>query len=76
MGPYETQFKSSAAREFRKLGSEIKISIREAINALKTEPRPIGVKKLTGDSSLYRIRVRDYRIVYEIDDAAQILLVT
>jgi mRNA interferase RelE/StbE len=76
MTPYEIQFKSSAAREFRKLIPEIKTRIRESINALKTEPRPIGVKKLAGENDLYRIRVGDYRVIYEIDDTTQILLVT
>jgi mRNA interferase RelE/StbE len=56
--------------------SQIKTRIRESINALKTEPRSIGVKKLAGETDLYRIRVGDYRVIYEIDDTAQILLVT
>jgi mRNA interferase RelE/StbE len=75
MAQYEIDFKSSAAREFRKLAPEIKTRLREAINALKTEPRPDGVKKLAGETHLYRIRVGDYRIIYEIDDFTQMLLV-
>lgn len=76
MAQYDIQFKASAAREFRKLAPEIKSCIREVVNALKTEPRPVGVKKLTGETHLYRIRVGDYRIVYEIDDTTQVLQVT
>jgi mRNA interferase RelE/StbE len=41
---------------------------------LVIEPRPNKVKKLQGDDDLYRIRVGDYRIVYEIKD--DVLLVT
>jgi mRNA interferase RelE/StbE len=55
MAQYEIQFKTSAAKEFRKLPQDIKSRIREAINALKTDPRPVGVKKLAGESNLYRI---------------------
>ncbi|MEH2388914.1 MAG: type II toxin-antitoxin system RelE/ParE family toxin [Nostoc sp.] len=40
---------------------------------LAIEPRPIGVKKLAGEESLYRIRVGGYRVIYQIFD--NILLV-
>ena len=48
MMQYEIQFKASAAKEFRKLPVEIKARLQKAINALKTEPRPPGMKKLAG----------------------------
>ncbi|MGJ3245067.1 MAG: type II toxin-antitoxin system RelE family toxin [Elainellaceae cyanobacterium] len=73
MAQYEIQFKTSSAKEFRKLPPDIKLRIREAINALKTDPRPAGVKKLAGESKLYRIRIADYRVIYEIDDSTQML---
>ncbi|WP_306296985.1 type II toxin-antitoxin system RelE/ParE family toxin [Nostoc sp. C052] len=38
------------------------------------EPRPNGVKKLQADDNSYRIRVGDYRVVYEIGD--DVLIVT
>ncbi len=38
------------------------------IESLATEPRPNGVRKLTGTQDLYRVRVADYRIVYRIED--------
>jgi mRNA interferase RelE/StbE len=76
MTQYEIQFKASAAKEFRKLAPAIKFRIREAINTLKTEPRPPDVKKLTGETRLYRIRVGDYRIICEIDDTMRMLQVT
>ncbi len=76
MAQYEIEFRASAAKEFRKLAPDLKSRIREAINALKEEPRPAGVKKLAGEAHLYRIRVGDYRIIYEINDPTQILIVT
>ena len=39
-----------------------------ALLQLTHDPRPDGVKKLTGLQSIYRIRVGDYRIVYEVVD--------
>ncbi|WP_334311357.1 type II toxin-antitoxin system RelE/ParE family toxin [Nodularia sphaerocarpa] len=44
------------------------------IQELSGEPRPDGVKKLESELSLYRIRVGDYRVIYQIQD--DILLVT
>ncbi len=41
------------------------------LEALATAPRPPGCKKLKGGFSEWRIRVSDYRAVYETDDAAQ-----
>jgi len=43
--------------------------IREAVVALADAPRPPGARKLTGYEG-YRVRVGDYRILYEIDDVA------
>ncbi len=39
-------------------------------------PRPGGCKKLKGGDNEWRIRVGDYRIVYEIDDTAKTVDVT
>ena len=76
MNEYQIKFKSSAAKEFRKLPSGIKERIREAVNQLTENPRPSGVVKLRGEDRLFRIRIGDYRIVYEIDDSAKLVRVT
>jgi len=73
---YQIKFKSSAAKEFRKLPPLIKERIREAVNQLTKNPRPSGVVKLKGEDRLFRIRIGEYRIVYEIDDSAKLVLVT
>jgi mRNA interferase RelE/StbE len=46
-----------------------------AIVALADEPRPVGVRKLVGSESDWRIRVGEYRVVYEIDEKANKLTV-
>ena len=40
---------------------------------LSRQPRPVGVTKLRGPKNLWRLRVGDYRIVYAIDDATQVV---
>lgn len=47
----------------------------QAIDALAFNPRPVGCKKLVGDI-MYRIRVGDYRIIYNIDDKIITVTVT
>jgi mRNA interferase RelE/StbE len=49
--------------------------IRQAIRALKNDPRPQGYKKIVGYENLYRIRVGDWRIIYAIEDDQLIILV-
>jgi mRNA interferase RelE/StbE len=73
---YDIQFVTSAAREFRLLPANIKRRVAVAIEALRQTPRPTGVRKLEGHERLYRIRVGQYRVVYEIDDVAKQIRVT
>jgi mRNA interferase RelE/StbE len=72
---YTLRFKNSAAKEFQGLPTDIKQRVAEAIERLRFNPHPDGVTKLKGDDYLYRIRVGDYRVVYEIDDPEKVLRV-
>ncbi len=58
----------------RKLSIDVQQRIQTKINDLAIELRPNGVKKLQGDDNSYRVRVGDYRVVYEVDD--DVLIVT
>jgi mRNA interferase RelE/StbE len=49
--------------------------LREAIDGLANEPRPADSAKLKGVDDLYRARVGDYRIVYQIRDRELLVLV-
>ena len=44
------------------------IRVRAAIDLLATEPRPPRCVALVGENSVYRVRVGDYRIIYEVID--------
>jgi mRNA interferase RelE/StbE len=48
--------------------------VRRAIDSLAEDPRPRGAQKLAGRDD-YRIRVGDYRIVYTVVDAEQLVIV-
>jgi mRNA interferase RelE/StbE len=73
---YRVEFSRGAKKQFRKLPLYIQERIQAKITELVIEPRPNKVKKLQGDDDLYRIRVGDYRIVYEIkDDVLLVILI-
>lgn len=76
MAGYEVRFVTSAANEYRSLPTHIKDRIAVAVEELKKNPRPMGVRKLKGHERLYRIRVGEYRLVYEIHDKAKLVHVT
>lgn len=47
--------------------------VARALDALPSDPRPRGCKKLCGASDLWRVRVGDYRIIYRVDDHARLI---
>lgn len=59
----------------QKLPLDVQRRIVAVVDALAIEPRPHGVVKLAGDENLWRVRVGEYRIVYEIHDGQLIVLV-
>ena len=65
---YAVQIAPGAEREFSKLAREIQLRIRPRIDALANDPRPAGAMKLRGQEDLWRIRVGDYRVLYEVHD--------
>ena len=67
MANYKIEIKKSAAKEIENLPLTVLKRVVAHIQELANEPRPLGCKKLSGDEK-YRIRVGDYRILYEIED--------
>ena len=49
--------------------------VRAAIDGLPGNPRPAGSRKMTGVDT-WRLRVGDYRIIYEIADVIRVVTVT
>jgi mRNA interferase RelE/StbE len=70
---YTVLIERYAQKQILKLDRKAIPVIKTAIAGLANNPRPFGYKKLKGEDA-YRIRVGDYRIIYEIEDS--IILVT
>lgn len=64
----------SALKQLQGIQKKDAVKIEKQIDSLSRNPRPSGVKKLTGSKEdLYRIRIGNYRVVYAIDDKIKIV---
>jgi mRNA interferase RelE/StbE len=72
MPKYTAVLSKKAQKQLDKLSDTIAEPILEAIADLEENPRPTGCKKLKGRDG-YRIRVGNYRIIYEIFDTELIV---
>ncbi|MDO8749784.1 MAG: type II toxin-antitoxin system RelE/ParE family toxin, partial [Dehalococcoidia bacterium] len=71
---YEVEIRSAAQRQMLSLPKEVQVEVALSIDRLGNIPRPPRVKKLA-ESGLWRIRVGQYRIVYVIEDKAQLVTI-
>ena len=71
---YAVSILRRAQRELAQLPAEDYERVRDSIQALSENPRPPGCLKLTGREG-WRIRVGRYRVIYEIDDRRQVVIV-
>jgi mRNA interferase RelE/StbE len=67
MMTYEVEFSKSAQKELKKFNPDIRLRITKAVYALVSNPRKGNVRPMVGSKS-WRLRVGEYRIIYEISD--------
>jgi len=65
---YEVYLEGAAERDLKRLPAETFHRIVPSIRALAENPRPVGCRKLAGSENDWRIRIGDYRVIYEIDE--------
>jgi len=75
MASYRVEISKSAAKDLRGLDRKWIPRIVASIESLESDARPSGCKKLVGSDHTYRIRIGDYRVVYDIHDDKLIVLV-
>jgi mRNA interferase RelE/StbE len=73
---YSLDIKRSAQKELDALDDSVFSRIDRKILSLADDPRPAGCKKLKGYKDQWRVRVGDWRVVYIIEDAANLVTVT
>jgi len=73
---YELQIVPSAQKEIAALPTSVRRRVDEHIRALADDPRPKGALPMKGKKKgLYRLRVGDYRIVYQVRDKVLVVVV-
>ncbi|HKS16643.1 MAG TPA: type II toxin-antitoxin system RelE/ParE family toxin [Planctomycetota bacterium] len=72
---YTVQINPGARRALKRLDVPIQRKIGAAIDGLAVNPRPSGVKKLATPEDLWRIRVGDYRVIYQIFDKVLVVVI-
>lgn len=75
MTTYRILLELSAERDLGRLSPDVHDRVIAAIQGLAGNPRPHGCRKLAGTDNDWRIRVGDYRVIYEIADAIRIVRV-
>jgi mRNA interferase RelE/StbE len=71
---YQLSFERAAGKDVERLQGETWRRVIDALQALRGDPGPHGFVKLKGRAG-YRIRVGEYRILYQIDDVEQAIVV-
>ena len=75
MSRYTVEISRRAIKSIAALPRQDEQRVRAAIRLLADEPRPPSCVALTGEQSVYRVRVGDYRIVYKVIDARLVILI-
>jgi mRNA interferase RelE/StbE len=75
MDSYEIGWKYSAERELKGIDRQHIPRILEGVESLAENPFPLQHRKLHGVESSYRIRIGDYRIIYQVDLKRKLVVV-
>jgi mRNA interferase RelE/StbE len=75
MASYKIRWKSSAERDLRNIDSQQIPRIIKAVEALADTPFPSPARKLRGSERIYRVRVGDYRVIYQVESELKAVIV-
>ena len=72
---HTVEIRPRARRDVKRLPQDIQVRLIAKIRSLASNPRPRGVIKMEGPEGTYRMRVGNYRIIYDIHDEHKRVLV-
>lgn len=72
---YSLLFKPAVEKDLRDLPKKTILRAIKQIIALQNVPLPVQSIKLSGLENLYRLRIGDYRIIYEVDEADELVTI-
>lgn len=73
--PYRVQIARRAIKSIQALSRKEQQRVRAAIDLLSQTPRPPGCVAMAGEEHAYRVRVGNYRIVYEVHEGVLLVQV-
>jgi mRNA interferase RelE/StbE len=72
---YSVLLERAAEKDLARLAVAVHDRVISSLHGLTRNPRPPGCRKLTGTKNDWRIRVGDYRVIYEIADEIRVVRV-
>ncbi len=72
---YRVVITPTAVKERQQIDLSVRPRLDNALRQLRDEPRPSGVRKIVGSKNSWRMRIGDYRILYEINDQEALVTV-
>jgi len=72
---YRVEVKEHAIKELAKIKPDAGRKILDSLESLASNPRPRQSIKLKESASSYRLRVGDYRVLYQVDDSEKIVMI-
>ena len=73
MSVFEILIERAAEKDLQRLPEDVHARVLKAIHPLSIQPRPAGARKLSGSKNDWRLRVGEYRVLYEIADSIRIV---
>jgi mRNA interferase RelE/StbE len=75
MASFEINWKTSAEHDLRRIDKQYISRILNVIESLAENPFPAQSKKLRDSEASYRIRIGDYRVIYQVDTKGEIITI-
>jgi len=75
MASYEIEWKHTAEKDLRNIDRQFIAKILEAVESLSTNPLPTNCRKLKDAENFYRIRIGDYRVIYQVNSHEQLITI-
>ena len=75
MAEYRLEVKEKAVKELAKVRPDMGMRLLKFIESLASDPKPRKSHKLSGSINCYRLRVGDYRVLYQVDDKEELVTI-
>jgi len=72
---YRIEFSPTAESQFKKLPKEVQARLKHRIDSMAENPFPRGLRNLSAEENIYRLRIGDYRIIYQVQGKALLILI-